>query len=307
MVKDSNFMEVFSLIFHSKIKTVIIAFILLSGIILAQANKIILTGNHFADIRQIVQMPSEQKLSIPADEAPKKKSVALAGIMSAIVPGAGEFYSEDYLKSALFFGIEAAAVIIGVSYDKKGNDQTAVFQDFANQNWDVKRYADWTVANARKINPNVDIMLLNVYDGEGNIVWRKLNDLENAIGQGTNYYSHRLAYKGEQQYYEMIGKYQQFKAGWNDFVDTENAYQYEYPLSPNFHLYSEERGKANDYYNIASKAVIVIISNHVISMFDAIWTAASFNKSIQMNVTLQKEQLGYRTEYSTVLNLKYNF
>lgn len=293
--------------FHSKIKSAFIVFILITGLSAAQSNKVVLTGNQFTDIRQIVQMPSENKLVLATDEAPKKKSVALAGILSAVIPGAGEFYAEDYLKSALFFGIEAAAVIAGLSYDKKGNDQTALFQEFANQNWDVKRYADWTVANARKINPNVNILLLNVYDTQGNLVWRKLNDLENAIGQGTNYYSHRLAYKGEQQYYEMIGKYQQFKAGWNDFVDAENAYQYEYPLSPNFHVYSEQRGKANDYYNIASKAVIVIISNHVISMFDAIWSAASYNKSIQMNVSLQKDQLGYRTEYSTVLNLRYNF
>lgn len=285
----------------------ILFLLLLAAPIFAQQNKIVLTGINSIDAKRLAEAPPEiHRTFIDLDESPKKKSIPLAGLFSAIVPGAGEFYSEQYLKSAIFVGIEAAAIIVGLTYDKKGNDQTDFFQGFANQHWSAEKYADWTVAHAKSINPDVSSSLLAVYTN-GKLDWAKLNSLETAIGQGTNYYSHRLAYYGDQQYYEMIGKYPQFNPGWDDFGDVNTPYQYGDPLTANFHYYSGERGKANDFYNIASKAVLVIVSNHVISMFDAIWSAASFNKSLQMNMSLQKDQVGYRTEYSTVLNLRYNF
>jgi hypothetical protein len=149
--------------------------------------------------------------------------------------------------------------------------------------------------------------MLDVFDSNGKVIWSKLNTLETAIGQGTNYYSHRLAYYGEQQYYEMIGKYPQFNPGWDDFGDENKPYKYGDPLTDKFYYYSGERGKANDFYNIASKAVLVVVTNHIISMFDAIWSAAAYNRNLQVNVSLQKEQIGFRTDYSTMLNLKYNF
>ncbi len=245
-------------------------------------------------------------LVIP-DNLQNKKSVVLAGVLSAVLPGSGEFYSEEYTKSAIFLGIEATAIILGLIYDKKGNDQTDLFQGFANQHWSAERYAKWTVVHARSINPNVSTALLDVFDTNGKVIWNKLNSLETAIGQSTNYYSHRLAYYGDQQYYEMIGKYPQFNPGWEDFGDENTPFQYGDKLTDKFYYYSGERAKANDFYNIASKAVLVIFTNHVISMFDAIWSAASFNKNLQINVSLQKEQIGFKVDYSTMLNLKYNF
>ncbi len=285
----------------------VLLMLLFSAVTFAQNDKFRFSGINNYDAVKIAGMETPVKPIINIDEAPKKKSVLLAGVFSAILPGAGEFYSESYLKSAIFLGVEVASIIVGEIYNKKGDNQTAFFQNFANKNWSVVRYANWTIANAKKINPDVDASLFNVFDSNGDVIWRKLNDLENAIGQGTNYYSHRLAFYGEQQYYEMIGKYPQFKAGWDDFSDGPEAYLYDYPLSSNFHYYSHERGLANDYYDVAAKAVMVIVTNHVLSMFDALWTASSYNKRLQMNVTLKPEQAGYRLEYSTVLNLRYNF
>lgn len=275
----------------------------------AQKDKFVFTGNSGYDVIQIMNMPSAPQRIIPPDEAPYKKSVFLAGALSAVLPGAGEFYSEEYLKSAIFLGIEAAAITIAIIYDKKGDDQTSSFQAFANEHWSVNRYAKWTLIHANSINSDIDASDYSstLWDGSGNINWSVLNDLETAIGKGTNYYSHRLAYFGEQQYYEMIGKYPQFNPGWDDFGDENTAFQYGDPVTARFNFYSGERGKANDYYNVASKAVIVIVTNHILSLFDAVWSAASFNKRLNANISLKTEQVGYRTEYFTTLNLKYNF
>ena len=303
-------MEESSLIFHSKywhltLKTTII--ILFASVLFAQESKVHFTGIAYLDAKQVSQLPKPVSPIITTEEAPKKKSVLLSGALSALLPGAGEFYSEEYIKSAIFLSVEAAAIVVGLIYDKKGNDQTNSFQSYANQHWDAGRYARWTLVHAHAINPAINAANYNVFDGYGKVVWSELNRLEAEIGMGTNYYSHRLAYFGDQQYYEMIGKYPQFNPGWDDFGNENTPYRYGDRLTDRFYYYSSERGKANDFYNIASKAVVVIISNHVISMFDAIWSAASFNKRVQANVSLKKDQIGFRTEYSTVLNLKYNF
>jgi hypothetical protein len=58
-------------------------------------------------------------------------------VLSLILPGAGEFYSESYIKAGVFLALEAAAITTAIVYDKKGDDQTSVYQHFADRNWDV--------------------------------------------------------------------------------------------------------------------------------------------------------------------------
>jgi hypothetical protein len=233
-----------------------------------------------------------------------RKTPLLAAALSFAVPGAGEFYLGSYLKSAIFLAIEATAITVGLIYDKKGDDQTVVFENFANQNWDVKRYAKWTVANINYLKEGININDYAVFDQNGNVNWNELNRLESAIG---GYYSHRLAPYKDQQYYEMIGKYAQFNVGWNDFGDENTPFSYGDPLTEKFKYYSHERGKANDFYNIASKAVLVIVINHFISAVDAAWTASRYNKNLELSAQLKKFEIGYNEIYYPQLNLKYNF
>ena len=264
-----------------------------------------LSGLLYADSKISFENSIEYKMLSPDLSSEGKKSPFLAAALSFAVPGAGEFYSESYIKSAVFLAVEVTAITVGLMYDKKGDDQTTVFQNYANNNWDVKRYARWTVANAQIINGNVNPNDYSVFNNNGSVNWNELNRLENAIG---SYYSHRLAPYGDQQYYEMIGKYQQFNPGWNEFGDDPNKpYTYGDPLVQQFHDYSKMRGEANDFYNIASKAVILIITNHIISAIDAAWTASRFNKNLEVSAQLQKFDLGYSTLYYPQLNLQYNF
>ncbi|KAF0153250.1 MAG: hypothetical protein FD143_327 [Ignavibacteria bacterium] len=249
------------------------------------------------------------KYNSPLEDNAAKKSPLLAAGLSLILPGAGEFYSESYLKTAIFLAVEAAAIIVGLSYEKKGDDQTIDFQNFADKHWSVIRYAKWVTnpVNAKKIKADINLSNYNVFFANGKVNWNELNKLESDLG---SYFSHRLPFYGEQQYYELIGKYPQYNVGWDDFGDENTPFEYKADrsnLTKKFVYYSVERGKANDYYNVASKAVLVVFANHIISAVDAAWSAHSFNKNIQMQATLEKFQSGFTSYYYPQLNLQYRF
>lgn len=234
-----------------------------------------------------------------------EKSPWLAAALSAAVPGAGEFYTENYMKSVVFIAVEAAAITVSIVYNKKGDDQTNFFQDYADQNWSVVRYAKWTLTNAKSINGDVNPSQYNVFYANGTVNWSELNRLEEAIG---GYYSHKLPYHGEQQYYELIGKYPQYNVGWQQFGDNPNTpYTYGDALVPQFHEYAQMRGKANDLYNVASKAIIIVVVNHVISAIDAAWSAHNYNKDLELHASLEQFNDGFKTVYYPQLNLQFRF
>ena len=276
----------------------------------AQDENLQLSGNLHHDF-----MISSQNVEITSQDSTninfKKRSPLLAGGLSLILPGAGQFYNKDYWKTAIFMVIEIAAISTAIIYDGKGDDQTESYQNFANstEGWDVDKYAHWSVDNARRINPGIEENdpVLNIFDGNGDVIWSKLNTLETAIG---SWYSHQLAPFDDQQYYEMIGKYQQFNPGWSDYSDADyppDGYTYPDPVTSTFSWYADERGKANDYYNVASTAVVIVVANHVLSAIEAALAANSYNRSFKANVSLQSRSIGHYREYFPKLNLSYNF
>ena len=272
-------------------------------------NKTQLIGVLALDSKMVDVSVQANQIKSPLDETVAKKKPLVAAALSLLLPGAGEFYSESYLKSAIFIAAEAAAIAVGLAYDKKGNDQTTFFENYADQHWSAVRYAKWVSnpANTKNINPAIDPTKYNVLTSSGKVNWSALNELESDLG---SYFSHRLPYYGEQQYFELLGKYPQFNVGWDDFGDENTPFEYKADrsnLTNNFKYYSVERGKANDFYNIASKAVIVVVVNHLISAIDAAWSAHSFNKSIELHTSIEKFQNGFTSYYYPELHLQYRF
>jgi hypothetical protein len=224
-----------------------------------------------------------QQVSSAVDEAARRKSPWLAAGMSILVPGAGEFYTGDYWKSAAFFAVDVALWIFAYNYDKKGDRQTDFFQNFANQNWSVVKYAQYAQDNLTPPNGPYNWLIPNT---EGRppwdrVNWSELNRMEQDIG---GYYSHVLPPYGQQQYYELIGKYPQFNQGWDDSGPTFN---YGDPLTPNFLWYAGQRGLANRYYEKATTFVTIALVNHIVSAFDAAFSAASWNKKLQASLDTQ--------------------
>jgi len=293
-------------------KKIIFATLILTLSSFAQENNIELSGNLSQDL--LLSSGDYQFDDSTSSIVFKKRSVILSAGMSLIIPGAGQFYNEDYWKTAIFVAIEAAAIVTAVVYNKKGNEQTESYEDFANSpdGWDVNYYADWSVKHASRINPVIqegDDVLQGVVDNEGNLIsWNKLNELESAIG---GYYSHRLAPYDDQQYYEMIGKYQQFNPGWNDFYSADypytDTYTYGDPLTPTFLWYADERGKANSYYDISNLAVKILVANHIISAVEAALASNSYNRSFNAEVKMQSNTIGYNRVFYPELSMSYRF
>jgi hypothetical protein len=267
----------------------------------------VLSGNLRVDLFGFERLPSSGSMEQVQAVAPARKSPWLAAGLSLVVPGSGEFYAQSYWKAVAFFAIEVAAWALAYTYDKKGDKQTDSFENFANLHWSVNRYAQWTLDNATTINPGVDVapykdpvsgVIVN-----GAVNWTRLNQLESALG---NWYSHNLPAYGEQQYFELIGKYEQFYQGWDDanynlpgYYDVAKA-----NLSPEFQYYSGERGQANSYYTTASTFVTVAIVNHVVSAIDAAWSAGSYNK-VHAEVGLQTVPAGGYYTSVPVLKIRY--
>lgn len=263
------------------------------------------TGNLSFDAKQILESYNESNLPQIVLQNENKKSPFLAGILSLLVPGAGEIYSEEYLKAGIFIALEAAVITTAVIYDGKGDDKTTEFQNYAdaynnpNHNWSVVKYAQWLV----QYEHNNDQDLLNriiISSDETLPPWQRVNWTElNAAEKG----SHKLPRHGEQQYYELIGKYHQYSSGWNDFTGGGNKDQ----LSPNFLFYSGMRGEANDFYSVASTAVIGIYVNHFLSALDAVWSASQFNSDLAVKVRLDNIQLTDRAIFYPKVILTYSF
>jgi len=219
----------------------------------------------------------------------KKKSILLGIALSALLPGAGEFYAKSYVKAAIFFGVELLSWGAFALYQIKGDDQTNKFQSYADQYWSVRQYAQWLVneqfTGYSVINPNEpdrDILRLQIMECE------------------RQNFSHTMPEYGSQQFYELIGKYQNFQAGWTNLAHTPTKepglYWYETYKDPVFLNYANERQKANDYYNYAKTGIMVVVFNHILSAADAAWSVSIFNKQVKVETGFEIKR--YRSPYT---------
>ncbi len=247
------------------------------------------TGNLRIDLlgqTEFMTAPHLQQEGEGEEEAPRYESPWLAGSMSLVVPGSGELYTGSYIKSAAFFAVEVAAWIFAYTYDKKGDRQTDFFQDYANAHWSVVQYAE----QAQFLAPAGQTYNWRVPGTEGwspwyrpweQVNWSELNRMEQDISVTYSYYTHILPPYGQQQYFELIGKYQQFNQGWDDAYILPGSNPYIYGpnnVTPRFSYYAHERGQANTYYTTASTFVSIAVANHIVSTIDAYFTARAHNK-----------------------------
>jgi hypothetical protein len=263
---------------------------------LVSQHHFVMTGNARLDLLSSIDglvLPDSLPGPRANDEA-EKKSALLAGALSMVVPGAGEFYTKSYWRSGGFILAEAGLWVFYAAYNSKGNNQTDLFQNFADDHWSVVRYAQWIQANVTALNPDVtsftDYLIPNTQNLPPwyQVNWDKLNAVENAIAQlPGNGFTHLLPHRPEQQYYELIGKYPQFAGGWDDAGNMTPERIVRSDVSARFLEYAKMRGKANDFYNIATTGAVLLVVNHVLSALDAAWSAAQFNDHLKLEAHLQ--------------------
>jgi hypothetical protein len=281
-----------------KILSALILAIIFSQISFSQIlekEKLQLSGSLYSDSKIILNSYTQPQTHPFADDIPGRKSPMLSGLFSAIIPGAGQIYNEDYWIAGIFMALEAALITTAIIYDKKGDDQTASFENYADQNWSVVDYAEWLAQYQ-----GADLNKIIIPGTEGLPPWRRVNWSELNVAEVG---SHTLPPYGEQQYYELIGKYHQYSPGWNDYTGESNIDI----ISPNFTFYAGERGQANDFYNTASTAVVGIYINHLLSAAEAVWGATRFNSNLAINLRVETQNLAGGVELVPTLKMRFSF
>ena len=137
-------------------------------------NQIELTGSLYSDSRIMLDNYSELSSNPMADDLPSKKSPVLSGVLSAIIPGAGQIYNEDYWVAAVFVAVEAAFVTTAIVYENKGDEQTDYYESYADQYWSVVDYAEWLNTYNPETEPDIEID----YDTPGLQPWERIVELE---------------------------------------------------------------------------------------------------------------------------------
>lgn len=187
----------------------------------------------------------------------RMKSPFKAFVMSLAVPGLGEYYVGQKIKAGSFF---AADVILWTGYfiyRGKGNDKEDEYKQYADDHYLWNTYIDW---------------------------WNS-GEVSDSIKQT---YSHSMPWDStanqpifNHEYYENIGKYDQFQVGWDD-IGT-NFPPPPIPggtsvISAHRAFYLNLRKQSNDYFSTASTIAMISIANHIISAFDAAIAAKKFNR-----------------------------
>ncbi|MFZ1730077.1 MAG: hypothetical protein WBQ23_00050 [Bacteroidota bacterium] len=216
-----------------------------------------------------------------------KKSPFLAALFSVVIPGTGELYAGSYWLAGLFAALEGAGWYFNISQNKKGDDETTIFEIYADQHWSAVKYAEWLNANAKNYPGGENAVHIDINPDESLPHWERINwDQMHATEMAVPIFSHKLPAHGDQQYFELIGKYDQYSYGWDDKTGGD----YRSP-SERFLYYAGIRGEANDHYNTADAVLNLIILNHILSAIDAAWATARFNKFVELYSSAKLQRL----------------
>ncbi len=281
---------------------------------LREITRLSLTGNVRNDLISAFAVQPDS-LNSPSTESDRKSSLN-AALYSAVLPGAGQLYTESYLEAAGFVAAEVGLWIVYGFYNSKGDNRTTEFEEFADANWSVVFYAEWMKLNYSNESSNIVVNSNSSLPPWERVDWNQLNASEDQIGRiGGSGFTHRLPRRPEQQYYELIGKYPQYGGGWNDAKSYKidgtpfgPSDLLQRNLSPHFLFYSQMRGEANDFYRIATTASYFLIANHVLSALEAAWSAARFNSRLKAEAHLvPREWAAGLVEFVPTVRVKVEF
>lgn len=147
----------------------------------------------------------------------------------------------------------------------------------------------------------VDIDLLHEVEKETPFIFNDPQGCMPGDCRRASNFSHELPNYGSQQFYELISKYYQFQPGWRDYYNTainggHPSYNPDHILAfmsngqhMPFDLFYQGRDRAeifNDNYRAAGNILKLLLVNHVVSAFDALFTVQLKNSRIESDTNL---------------------
>lgn len=210
------------------------------------------------------------------------RSPSKAFLYSMMIPGGGQIYNHSGVKAGLFMAVEVVSWVDWIVNQQQGQKKTDEYNVFADREWSAERYTNWLIETYGIVSDTSEFMR---------------ND-------SAMRFTHHLPTTKTQQYYEMIGKYDQFRYGWSD-----TDYLIGKDSSALRRVYLNDRATANSYFTKAKTGAIIAIANHLLSAFDAALSAKRFNKRQDTfsQLTLRARVVRYEGHQMPKLTLSYTF
>ena len=277
----------------------------------------------------------------------RTRKVPVAFGLSAVVPGAGQAYNRHWIKGAAIIAAEAVVAALYATWRREGLDGRDAYERTAHMQWSPVRYAYWLNDYAQYLDqlPNpplqaspvditaavraVDLTRPDQWsDAEAVAVRRLILDVRRL--EGVLYhaatgaaFSHVLPFFGEQQYYELIGKYFQYAPGWADYsaivrngaprwitadgtfipsIDPDAGPEHPH-VTDSFYRYADDHAHSNDYLRRASRLTAFLLANHLLAAVDAAIFARLHNRRAQLGLSVAVDA-GGRAVLTPALRLR---
>ena len=273
-----------------------------------------------------------------AAEVDPGRSVPLAFGLSALVPGAGQAYNRHWIKAAVAVALEGGVLFARTSWRSRGHRSRDEYRHTAHQYWSPVQYALWlndyrdylntipggTAVTAGPVEITGMLFAMDLTRPGNWTIAEQLavQQMIAAIQRLETHlwhpetgarFSHVLPLFGEQQYYELVGKYYQFAPGWSDYrfllrdglptwVDADGNFIASIDpettgpggskphVSARFYAYGEIHAKANDYLRRASRVTVVLFANHFLAALDAAISARLHNNRLQARLDFFRQE-----------------
>jgi hypothetical protein len=247
----------------------------------------------------------------------QRTTPGIAFLSSGILPGSAQAANGKWVRAGIYLATEAFSIFYYINRTNVAKDQERVYESFTHEKWSVVAYAQWLVGyydnNLGTSNAQVEQLRAMVsgldpdYSDTRND-WDRVNitllqsierDTPLSCGEcGSGNFSHILPAYGSQQYYELISKYYQFEAGWSDFYSENVAvnnpgYNFQYDnngslASEFFFLGAERADRFNNNYRRAGNILNLLVINHVVSAFDALFTVKLKNARLEPSANMMR-------------------
>jgi hypothetical protein len=221
-----------------------------------------------------------------------KPSTLKPMIASLVVPGFGQYLNHSkWWKIAIFAGVEVAGIVGYISWTNKADDITKEYENWADNHWNMRRWVNDSAILLSDIQsggyPNVNDVRI---DGSHHITIIVNGRYESSYILVENPNIEYVELR-DWDFYEGVGKYDQFVAGWDDAISNweiiykniKNGENELIVMTPNKQRYLELRNDSNVLYKNAKFAASVLLFNHIFSALDALWNANK-NKELSYNL-----------------------
>ena len=256
-------------------------------------------------------------------------------VRSLIFPGWGQIYNKSpWWKPVLFAGIEIAGISAWHQWNNKAEKLRLDYEKFADEHWSIYNWFNNTSALQTLIknelgeewNPDVqiigthhlDIVFNNQLFSSDCLYMEEENffDDDQCLLPGIEGDPPASAYNSwivglinmdlennpdsisvikDRDYYENIGKYDQFVAGWDGILE-DYIIQFkdvgdttEIIISSPLKIdYLNQREDSNEYLNMATYSVSAVMFNHIFSALEAVWSSTSQSRNNKTTETSAK-------------------